>query len=90
MIVSLVQGLGLPSGDEKILSVYDDRNSIPSYAPDLVAAATQRRIVINYPSLKQLNPNRDATRAEVAAMVYQALVNVGQASALTSPYIVSA
>ena len=90
VIVSLVQGLGLPPGDEKILSVYDDRNSIPSYAPDLVATATQRRIVINYPSLKQLNPNRDATRAEVAAMVYQALANAGQASALTSPYIVSA
>jgi hypothetical protein len=38
----------------------------------------------------QLNPNRRATRAEVAAFVYQAMVNAGKANAIASPYIVSA
>jgi len=31
----------------------------------------------------QLNPNREATRAEVAAFVYQALVNAGRAQAIS-------
>jgi len=35
----------------------------------------------------QLNPNREATRAEVAAFVYQALVNAGRR--IQSPYVVS-
>jgi hypothetical protein len=45
---------------------------------------------VNYPQLKQLNPTKDATRAEVAAMVYQALLDAKQVSAINSPYIVSA
>jgi hypothetical protein len=43
---------------------------------------------VNYPSLVQLNPTRQATRAEVAAFVYQAMVNAGKADAIASPYIV--
>jgi hypothetical protein len=39
--------------------------TIPDYAKDKVATATKKDIVVNYPKLKQLNPNQDATRAEV-------------------------
>ncbi|MBD1927504.1 S-layer homology domain-containing protein [Trichocoleus sp. FACHB-90] len=80
VIVSLVSGLGFPSGDEKLLERYEDRNEIPAYARPAVAAATQRGIIVNYPSPAQLNPNREATRAEAAAMVYQALVATGRLS----------
>jgi hypothetical protein len=45
---------------------------------------------VNHPQLKQLKPTNDATRAEVAAMVYQALANAQLVSAINSPYIVSA
>ena len=45
------------------------------------SSATQRQIVVNYPVLVQLNPTQTATRAEVAAFVYQALVNAGKAEA---------
>jgi hypothetical protein len=44
--------------------------------------------VVNYPNVGQLNPEREATRAEVAAFIYQALVNAGKAQAISSPYIV--
>ncbi|MEW6491027.1 MAG: S-layer homology domain-containing protein [Cyanobacteriota bacterium] len=89
VMVSLVNGLGLGSGDTNYLKAYDDRNVIPDYAKDEVATATKKQIVVNYPQLKQINPTKDATRAEVAAMVYQALVDSKQVSAVTSPYIVA-
>jgi hypothetical protein len=72
------------------LSAYDDRSAIPDYAKDEVATATKKQIVVNYPQLKQLKPTEEATRAEVAAMIYQALVDAKQVSAINSPYIVSA
>lgn len=88
VIVSLVNGLGLKGGVETALTAYDDRAKIPDYAKDEVATGTKKRMVVNYPKLKQLNPTRDATRAEVAAMVYQALVDGGRVAAIDSPYIV--
>ncbi len=88
VIVSLVNGLGLVSPDMSVLNFYNDRSAIPDYAKDEVATATKKKMVVNYPQLKQLNPTRDATRAEVAAMVYQALVDANQMSPINSPYIV--
>jgi len=87
--VSLVNGLGLTGGVLTALNAYDDRSAIPDYAKDEIATATQKRMIINYPNKKQLNPNRDATRAEVAVMVYQALVDAQRVAAINSPYIVS-
>jgi parallel beta-helix repeat protein len=89
VIVSLVNGLGLPAADSNTLLVYRDRNTVPDYASKAVATATQQQIVVNYPDPKQLVPVREATRAEVAAMVYQALVAIQRTSAINSPYIVS-
>lgn len=87
-LVSLANGLGLRANNPNVLSVYADAAQIPQYATDPVAAATSRQLVVNYPLPTQLNPNRDATRAEVAAFVYQALVNTGRAQAISSPYVV--
>jgi hypothetical protein len=58
------------------------------YARTGVAAATERRLVVNYPNIRLLNPNQVATRAEVAAILYQGLVSTGQVAAISSPYIV--
>jgi parallel beta-helix repeat protein len=88
-LIALVSGLGLTGGDPSLLNNYDDRASIPQYAQTQIATATQKRIVVNYPTLRQLNPNREATRGEVAAIVYQALVQAGRSTALNSPYIVA-
>lgn len=89
LITSLVHGLSLPSADEKVLEIYEDRGSIPAYAKRAVAAATQAGLVVNYPNLKQLQPQQAATRAEAIAFMYQALVRTGRVSAINSPYIVS-
>ncbi|MFK0734590.1 MAG: S-layer homology domain-containing protein [Gloeotrichia echinulata IR180] len=89
VIVSLVNGLALPTADSQALLTYTDRNTIPDYARSAVATATQQKIIVNYPDTKQLVPVREATRAEVAAMVYQALVAIQRTPAINSPYIVS-
>ncbi|XHX76690.1 MAG: DUF1565 domain-containing protein [Stenomitos frigidus ULC029] len=90
VLAALSSGLSFTAGSTSVLSKYQDGAQIPSWATTAVAAATQRKIVVNYPSLVQLNPNRRATRAEVAAFVYQAMVNAGKADAIASPYIVLA
>lgn len=88
-LVALANGLGLTANDQSVLSFYTDAGQIPNYAIAPIAAATVRQLVINYPTAKQLNPNRQATRAEVAAFVYQALVNTGRAQPIPSSYLVT-
>jgi parallel beta-helix repeat protein len=87
-LVALANGLGLTTDNQNITSIYTDAAQIPNYARSPVAAATARQLVINYPNVNQLNPNREATRAEIAAFVYQALVNAGRAQPLPSSYVV--
>ncbi|BAZ69296.1 hypothetical protein NIES4106_40670 [Fischerella sp. NIES-4106] len=89
VIVSLVNGLSLPAANADVLSGFSDRNSIPDYARTAVATATLQKIIVNYPDTKQIAPTKEATRAEVAAMVYQALVAIGRSPKVNSPYIVS-
>ncbi|MEH1765048.1 DUF1565 domain-containing protein [Nostoc sp.] len=89
-LVALANGLGLTTNNQNILSFYTDAAQIPNYAIAPVAAATARQLVINYPTVKQLNPSREATRAEVAAFVYQALVSAGRAQPIPSSYLVTA
>jgi parallel beta-helix repeat protein len=88
-LVAIANGLQFGEGNVSILTKYKDGSAIPAYATGFVAASTQRRVVVNYPDLTMLNPNREATRAEVAAFVYQALVNAGKAEAIPSNFIVN-
>ncbi len=91
-LVALASGLNYTTSTptSSLLQTYTDAANIPSYATDKIAAATQKQIVVNYPSVNNLNPTQNATRADVAAFVYQALVNNGTVQAISSPYIVVA
>jgi hypothetical protein len=91
VLVSLANGLGYTSGGntENTLKYFNDASNIASYARRPIAAATQKQIVVNYPNVKSLNPTATATRAQVAAFIYQALVSSNQASTINSPYVVS-
>ena len=92
VLVSLANGLAYtPSGNtESTLQYFNDASNIASYARSPIAAATEKQIVVNYPNVKFLNPTATATRAQVAAFIYQALVSSNQASAINSPYVVAA
>ena len=91
VLVSLANGLrySVSGSTPETLQYYNDASAISSYARDPIAAATERKIVANYPNVRFLNPTRTATRADVAAFIYQALVNSGQVTAINSPYIVA-
>lgn len=80
VLVSLVTGLDLSPSDQvaTVLSnSFRDAAQIPDFARTKVATATLNQMVVNYPDVTFLNPNRNATRAEVAAFIYQALVKQG-------------
>lgn len=90
VLVSLANGLNYSSSSatSTVLSYYNDASNISNFARDPIAAATENRLVVNYANLRTLNPIRNATRAEVAAFIYQALVKEGEASPIASQYIV--
>ncbi len=86
-IVALTSGLGLnnSSASPDILNTYyADASSIPNYAVNNVVAATQANLVVNYPDVKTLNPTGALTRADAAAILYQALVKQGQLQPIAS------
>jgi hypothetical protein len=83
-LVFLANGLQLtaPKKASQVLSVYRDADEIPEDAQAGVAAATANRLVVNYPKASFLNPTDEVTRAEVAALIYQALVSQEKLTAL--------
>jgi hypothetical protein len=89
-LVSLSNGLRYaPTASvDSTLGIFNDAGSVPGYARSGVAAATEKRITVNYPDVAQLNPNRTMTRAEAVAFIYQALNSQGQVATVNSPYIV--
>jgi hypothetical protein len=80
VLVSLATGLELaapPQVANVLNSTFRDAPQIPGFARNQVAAATVNQLVVNYPDVASLNPNQVATRADVAAFIYQALVKEG-------------
>lgn len=74
---------------------YTDADRIPKFAERAVENATRSNLVVNHPNVRELNPQRPATRGEIAAIVHQALVNQGKLPALSqdvpaSQYVVKA
>ena len=85
VLVSLANGLKYASNNAQKLTAYTDASEVPTYARSAIAAADEAGLVVQYPYSDQLEPNRNATRADVAAFVYQALVKQGRATAVTAP-----
>ncbi len=82
VLVSLANGLEYTAASTAVLSAYEDADAIAAYARPSIAAATEANLVVNYPYSQQLSPFIPATRADVAAYVYQALVTEGRAEPL--------
>lgn len=89
VLVSLANGLNYSANSLASAQVYRDAGAVPDYAVASIAAATENRMVVNYPNVQLLRPNETATRADVAAFIYQALASQNQVAGITSPYIVS-
>lgn len=91
VVLSLTNGLNYqPNAPvNEILDYYNDENSISSFARAPIAAATEQGMVVNYPSPSTLAPQRAATRADVAAFLYQALTSENRVPEVASAYIAS-
>ncbi|MEL6937970.1 MAG: S-layer homology domain-containing protein [Cyanobacteria bacterium J06598_1] len=89
-LTTLVTGLGVeaPTNVQATLDRYADANAIPQWANEKMAAATAGSFVVNYPEVAQLNPAQPTTRAELSAMIYQALVREGIVEPVESEYVV--
>jgi S-layer homology domain len=74
-LLALATGLNLQSKlpVNQVLSRYQDAEQLPKYAVGKIAAATEAGLVLNDADPKLLNPNKITTRAEAAALVYEAL-----------------
>ena len=87
-IVAVTNGLGLTASStgasSDLSTYYTDASAIPNYAVASVTTATQSNIVVNYPDIKQLNPQQPLTRAEAAALLYQALARQGRVQPIAS------
>ena len=85
-ILWLVEMLQLPKCHPRLLQGYRDRMQIPSDQTLAVAAALQHRLVVSaQPDI--LNPLQPVTRAEAAAMLYQALLTQSRVAPLDLPQI---
>ncbi|MGC1245055.1 MAG: family 10 glycosylhydrolase [Spirulinaceae cyanobacterium] len=77
VLLALVAGLNqVPSTAEVdgiLNNAFADANQIPPYAKEAIAAATEKKLVVNYPNVRQLQPQKLASRGEVAAFLCQAL-----------------
>ncbi|MBM0740350.1 S-layer homology domain-containing protein [Phormidium sp. CLA17] len=93
VLVSLASGLNFAPSQPvaNTLGLYADASAIPGYAQTGIAAATEKRLVVNYPDVNFLNPNQLASRAEVSTFLCQSLAGAGQfASVVPSQYVVGA
>ena len=89
-LTTLVTGLGVetPTNIQASLDRYTDANKIPNWANEKVAAATAGSLVVNYPGIAELSPTEPTTRAELSAMIYQALVREGVLEPIETTYVV--
>ncbi len=83
-LISLTNGLKYTGGSLETLARYSDAEAIPSYAQPIIATAAAANLVVNYPIADQVGAYRHASRADVAAFVYQALVKEGRATPLVA------
>lgn len=75
-IAALASGLKYGVTIDPIVTLkkyYDDLVQIPNYALRAIAAATERRIIVNYPNIRRFQPNKNATRGEIAAFICRVL-----------------
>lgn len=87
VLTALATGLSLtpPNASGLLLATYEDAAAIPDWAEKQVAAAIAAGIIAPSPTgINQLRPNEPATRAEVATLIYNTLVYMGQIEPLAA------
>ena len=89
VLVALASGLELdPNSPESSLQRFQDQEQLPDWSKGKIAASTLDGMVVNHPNPVLLEPDANATRAEVAVMIHQALVQKGQLEPIESEFVI--
>jgi hypothetical protein len=87
-LVSLVNGSKLQpdNSPNRVDELFADAAQVPNYGKNALLAATQKcvSVSVTYPVNKTYDPNRVATRADIAASIHQILVAAGRLPALAT------
>jgi hypothetical protein len=81
VLVAIATGLSLPPASDSagLLQQYPDQTEVPDWAREKIAAAIAADIIAPaQTSVSPLRPLEPATRAEVATLIYRALVYMGK------------
>ncbi|MBP0021604.1 MAG: family 10 glycosylhydrolase [Cyanobacteria bacterium SBLK] len=88
VVVAIASGFNLyqPTlpADFILAGYFNDIDAIPGYAKDIIAAAAENELVVNFPQIRELRPNALATRGEIAAFLCKTM----DASGLIPPQYV--
>ena len=80
-LCALAKGVKCPEIDkckaQEILSQYTDGNTVPEWAQIPIATALEKGALNNSPNPKTIAPFKDATRADIAAMLQNIRVSAG-------------
>ncbi|MEE3718340.1 S-layer homology domain-containing protein [Tumidithrix elongata RA019] len=71
-----------------LLTMYRDASQIPEFAVQSIATLTERGLVVNYPDPRVIAANGNVTKAELAALVYEALADQGRLPKIGSLYAI--
>lgn len=77
-LVILAKALNKGTPDTAALDRYKDGTTVAAWAAPSVAKAASAGIIVNHPDPYSIRPSDLATRAEVAALTYQTMSNLGQ------------
>jgi len=92
VLVALASGLDLQPRHLPELTLkqfLDDWKLIPAYASRGVATALEHSLMVNHPIARRFNPLTPATRADVAAFFYQALIrSSGTPTKISAQYLI--
>ncbi|MGK7927249.1 MAG: family 10 glycosylhydrolase [Spirulina sp.] len=77
VVVAIASGFNLyqPTlpADFILTGYFNDIEEIPGYAKEIVAAAAENELVVNFPQIREFRPNALATRGEIAAFLCQTM-----------------
>lgn len=92
VLVTMATGLELaPSSDvDGTLNQLQGTQELPAWSRPQVAAAVTEGLAVNHPDPQQLEPQQPATRADLIAIIHQALVAQGELEPVDTPYAVPA
>jgi len=92
VLITLATGLDLapPSDVDATLNPLQGAQNLPGWARPQVAAAAAEGIIVNHPDPQQLEPQQPATRAELIAIIHEALVTQGRLEPIDTPFAVPA